>query len=130
MLIMIAGEVISKGAVSPGTLGALEGKAGRSAAEAASGKSRLAGSSSLPDFVENVIAKRVAGSGGKVKFDKQKNGTPGNNQAQNKQTHDAAKAYNLTKDQQRILHDQVSGQNYSYQELKEIARRIKEEGLR
>ena len=54
------------------------------------------------------------------KWDKQKNGTPKNNQAQNKQAHDAAKKAKLSKQQQRILHDEIHGQNLSYKEIEEI----------
>lgn len=57
--------------------------------------------------------------------DKQKNGTPKNNQAQNKQARDAAKKANLSKYQQRIFHDEIHGQNRSYKELEEIAFEIK-----
>ena len=65
-------------------------------------------------------------SKGDSKIDKQKKGTPGNNQAQNKQTRDAANKYKLNKDQQRQLHDEVTGQNYTYKEIEAIAKEIKE----
>jgi hypothetical protein len=63
---------------------------------------------------------------GDNEIDKQRKGTPGNNQAQNKQTRDAANKYKLNKDQKRQLHDEVTGQNYTYQEILEIAKEIKE----
>ena len=63
---------------------------------------------------------------GDSKIDKQRKGTPGNNQAQNKQTRDAANKYKLNKDQQRQLHDEVTGQNYTYKEIEQIAKEIKE----
>ena len=54
-----------------------------------------------------------------------KDGTPGNNQAQNKQARDAANKHGLSKEQKRKLHDEITGQNYGYREIEEIARRIK-----
>ncbi|ACV61100.1 hypothetical protein Dtox_0138 [Desulfofarcimen acetoxidans DSM 771] len=59
-------------------------------------------------------------------YDKQRKGTPGNNQAQNKQARDAAKKYKLNKDQQRTLYDRISGENYTYKEIENIARDISE----
>ncbi|KAB8063726.1 RHS repeat-associated core domain-containing protein [Janthinobacterium violaceinigrum] len=59
-------------------------------------------------------AKKGAGDGG----------MPGNNQDQNKQAKDAAAKFGLDDSKQRILHDEISGQNYSYQEILEIAREI------
>ena len=55
-------------------------------------------------------------------FDKQKKGTPGNNQAQNKQFRDVVKKLKLNKEQQRELHDEITGQNYGYQEILETAK--------
>jgi len=52
--------------------------------------------------------------------DKQKKGTSGNNKDQNQQFKDATKG--LTKDQKRKIHDLISGQNYSYKEIKDLAR--------
>lgn len=62
-----------------------------------------------------------AGSDG-TSYDKQKNTTPANNQAQNKQIDDISKQLRLTKGQRRELHDYISKQGYSYQEILEIAR--------
>lgn len=56
-------------------------------------------------------------------------GTPGNNQAQNKQARDAANKHGLNKEQKRKLHDEITGQNYSYREIEEIAKAIKEGNL-
>jgi RHS repeat-associated protein len=56
---------------------------------------------------------------------KQEKGTPGNNQAQNKQFNDIVKKHKLTKDQSRKLHDEISGQNYGYHQIDEIAKEIK-----
>jgi hypothetical protein len=49
-------------------------------------------------------------------------GTPGNNQAQNKQFRAVARLLRLNKDQQRLLHEEISGQNYGYQEILNAAR--------
>jgi hypothetical protein len=65
---------------------------------------------------------------GKGQDDKQKNGTPRSNQAQNKQVRDIATKYGLNKAQQRELHDEITGQNYSYKEIEEIAREIAGKG--
>jgi hypothetical protein len=52
-------------------------------------------------------------------------GTPGNNQAQNKQFRDAVREIErrigrrLSKDEIRRLHDSISGQNYGYQDIVE-----------
>jgi uncharacterized protein RhaS with RHS repeats len=51
------------------------------------------------------------------------NGTPGNNQAQNKQFNDAAKG--LNDDQRQRLHTAVSGKNYDYHAIHQIAQQIK-----
>ncbi len=44
----------------------------------------------------------------------------GHNQYENKQIDSLCKKYNLSKDQRRILHDYISGQNYSYKEIERI----------
>ena len=44
--------------------------------------------------------------------------------AENRMARDAAKAAKLTKDQQRILHDTISGQGLSYQKILEAAKEI------
>lgn len=48
-------------------------------------------------------------------------GTPGNNQAQNKQVRDICVRLGLSKAQQRQLHDEISGQNLSYKQIYDIA---------
>lgn len=48
-----------------------------------------------------------------------RDGTPGNNQAQNKQFRDATRG--LSKSQKRQVHDAITGQNMSFHEIKEIA---------
>jgi RHS repeat-associated protein len=66
----------------------------------------------------------VDSSGGRCRMKRGSgNGTPGNNQAQNKQFRDAAQGLNAQ--QQRQLHDAVSGQNFNYQQILEIAKAIK-----
>jgi hypothetical protein len=53
-------------------------------------------------------------------------GTPGNNQAQNKQFRGAVRegerriGRSLTKDEIRQVHDAISGQNYGYHEIVEL----------
>ena len=51
-------------------------------------------------------------------------GTPKNNQRQNKQIDDICRKYGLDKKQRRILHNDISHQNYSYHEIVEIAKSI------
>lgn len=41
----------------------------------------------------------------------------GHNQYENKQFNSLCSKYKLTKEQSRILHDCISGQNYSYREI-------------
>ncbi|MFL9887554.1 RHS repeat-associated core domain-containing protein [Paraburkholderia agricolaris] len=48
-------------------------------------------------------------------------GSPGNNQAQNKQVSDIASELGLNKSQRRRLHDEISGQGLGYHEIKAIA---------
>ncbi|MRX56156.1 DNRLRE domain-containing protein [Bacillus idriensis] len=61
----------------------------------------------------------------KKKKDKKKNGTPGNNQAQNKQFKAVVNKYKLSKSKARELHDAITKRNYSYKEIDEIAKEIK-----
>ena len=44
----------------------------------------------------------------------------GHNQYENKQIDSLCKQFNLTKEQRRILHEYITGQNLSYQEIKQI----------
>ncbi len=48
-------------------------------------------------------------------------GTPGNNQAQNKQVNDICRELKLNRDQRGILHREISRQNYNYHEIRIIA---------
>ncbi|WP_243014610.1 RHS repeat-associated core domain-containing protein, partial [Brevibacillus borstelensis] len=88
----------------------------------------------FPDFIAGLdFAKNVrSGSGIVLSFakkggniGKQYKGTPRNNQAQNKQVRDIVTKYKLNKDQQRKLHDEISGQNYDFHTIEEIAKEIK-----
>jgi hypothetical protein len=49
-------------------------------------------------------------------------GTPRNNQAQNKKFRAVARLLRLNKDQQTLLHEEISGQNYGYREILNAAR--------
>ena len=100
-----------------------------SAAVAAVGAGHTAsGFKGLQDSIRAFFSQETKGTG-QAKLnptvDKQKKGTPGNNQAQNKQVNDIVNKHKLTKEQRRELHDEISGQNYSYKEIEEIARDIK-----
>lgn len=72
----------------------------------------------------------MGGGGGKGFFkgtkggqiDKQRRGTPRNNQAQNRQTTAIASRLRLTPDEQRELHNLIHGQNMGYQEILEFAK--------
>ncbi len=61
-----------------------------------------------------------------VKPDKQRKGTPGNNQDQNRQVRDIVRELGLTKDQKSTLHRIISKKNLGYQEIKELAQDVKE----
>ncbi len=58
---------------------------------------------------------------GREKVGKNKGKTPRNNRAQNKQFKDATKGL-LNKDQQRALHDDISGKGYGYHDLVDEAK--------
>ena len=78
----------------------------------------------FPDFIAGLeFAKNVRSGSGNV--GKQYKGTPGNNQAQNKQVRDIVTKYKLNKEQQRKLHDEISGQNYDFHTIEDIAKEIK-----
>ena len=47
-------------------------------------------------------------------------GTPGNNQAQNKQFKDVVRILGLNKSQSRQLHDEISGENYGFNQILQI----------
>jgi len=52
-------------------------------------------------------------------------GTPGNNRAQNKQVDDVVRMLRLNKDERRLLHMEISGQNFGFQEILQIGKEIK-----
>ncbi len=49
-------------------------------------------------------------------------GSPKTNQAQNKQFNDVVKKLKLNKSQQRMLHDEITGRGYDYQEILQTAK--------
>ena len=63
---------------------------------------------------------------------RKKPGKPGQSKSQdalrrtNKQAKDAARQEGLNREQRRRLHDEISGKGYTYQQLREVARKIKE----
>lgn len=57
---------------------------------------------------------------------KSRGNAPRNNQVQNEQVKAIAKDYNLTKDEQKILHKLVNKQGYGYSEIEKIAQEIVE----
>lgn len=56
--------------------------------------------------------------GGRQKIGKNKGNAPRNNKAQNKQFRDATKG--LTPDQQRIVHDKITGKGLGYHDIKNV----------
>ncbi len=62
----------------------------------------------------------------KKKKEREHKGTPRNNQAQNKQVDSIVSKRKLNKAQRRELHDAISHRNYSYKQIDEIAKDIKE----
>ena len=53
---------------------------------------------------------------------------PSHNYDQNAQMDEAVNRYHLSKEGRRLLHDEISGQNYSYQEVMEEAAEIARRG--
>ncbi|MCI0721222.1 MAG: hypothetical protein L0338_19955, partial [Acidobacteria bacterium] len=49
---------------------------------------------------------------------------PGSNQAQNEQVRSLAKKYNLSREQQRQLHDYIQGEDLGYADLEQIIRQL------
>ena len=69
----------------------------------------------------------VAGAlaaGGLLMFAKGNGPRMGHNQYENKQFNSLCNKYKLTKEQRRILHDYISGQNYSYHEIEQIIKEL------
>ncbi|MFX0549461.1 hypothetical protein ACOAKC_08990 [Hathewaya histolytica] len=50
-----------------------------------------------------------------------KGNAPRSNQAQNKQFRSIVKEFKLDKEEQRLLHDSITGQGYDYQEIRDEA---------
>ncbi|UWD89314.1 hypothetical protein NY025_04785 [Ralstonia pseudosolanacearum] len=72
------------------------------------------------DYADHAVGGRCKGKRGSG------GGSPGNNQAQNKQATDAAKAAGgLNAEQLETLHDAISKQGYGWSDLVDIARQIK-----
>lgn len=46
------------------------------------------------------------------------------NKWKNNENFSLCKKYNLSKEQRRILHDYISGQNYSYHEIEQIIKEL------
>ncbi|MDE5856345.1 MAG: RHS repeat-associated core domain-containing protein [Anaeroplasmataceae bacterium] len=57
---------------------------------------------------------------GVIMFAKGNGPRMGHNQYENKQFNSLCNKYKLTKEQRRILHDYISGQNYTYHEIEQI----------
>lgn len=77
----------------------------------------------FPDFIDGLLTGATltnygavrsslgfSKKGGKQKEGNQYKGTPRNNQAQNKQVNDIVSKYKLNRQQQRELHDEITGQ--------------------
>lgn len=73
---------------------------------------------------QNSVLVHNANCGGREKMGKIKGNTPGNNIVQNKQFKAVVREFKLNKDQTRELHEYITGQGYSYQELRDVAIRL------
>ena len=74
------------------------------------------------DRFREMLEAEDRGSGSKR--GKQRDGTPGNNGAQNDQVTALVKKYKLSEPERRRLHDDISGQDCSYAEIEEFVRDI------
>lgn len=81
----------------------------------------LAAAICIQDLIREAKGKYDENSSNVERVGKQNGKAPRDNQKQNEQVRDIAKKLNLTKDEQRELHDMISGQGYSYQEILELA---------
>ena len=61
-------------------------------------------------------------SGQNQRVGRQKGNAPRNNQAQNEQIDAIVSKLGLNKKQRRLLHDEISGEGYGYQDLLQIAK--------
>lgn len=77
--------------------------------------------------VAGAISVTYAGAlvaSGDMMFAKGNGPRMGHNQYENKQFNSLCNKYKLTKEQRRILHDYISGQNYSYHEIEKIIKEL------
>ena len=98
---------IVKGNVAEGLLGSIIINKGIWSFKDSGGKKKGEGDSDAPK---------------KESVGRQKGNAPRNNQAQNRQIRDIEKKLGLTKDEVRELHDAITGQGYSYQEILDLAK--------
>lgn len=80
----------------------------------------LSGSLVTAGAIGVTSAGALAATKGLIRFSKGYGPRIGHNQYENKQVDSLCKKYKLTKTQRRILHDYISGQNYTYHEIEEI----------
>ena len=119
----IAGGIIGAGV---GTLfggaavgGALAIAGGGTAAAGAAISASAAGTAVLTGLAAGIgIGTGILGVN--ILFSKGNGPRLGHNQYENKQIDSLCKQFNLTKEQRRILHEYITGQNLSYQEIKQI----------
>ena len=67
-----------------------------------------------------VSAAGALAASGLLMFAKGNGPRMGHNQYENRQVNSLCNKYKLTKDQRRILHDYISGQNLSYHEIEQV----------
>ena len=83
------------------------------------------GGDALADFRKDWDAYQEASEEPtKEPMGKNKGDAPRNNQAQNKQVRDVETELGLSKEEVRILHDEISGQGYNYNEILELAKSL------
>ncbi len=83
----------------------------------------VSGAIAANTVVAGVIGVTYAGAlvaTGVMMFAKGNGPRMGHNQYENKQFNSLCNKYKLTKEQRRILHDYISGQNYSYKEIEQL----------
>jgi len=110
---------------SGGLTWATAGAAGGAGAAAATATAQAIAAQAAAAAAQAAAAAAAAAAAGTV-MQMAGNGTPGNNQAQNKQFRGAVQeaegklGRRLTKDEIRQVHDEISGQNYSYREIVDL----------
>ena len=85
--------------------------------------STVAGNLVIAEAIGLTCAGSLASSG-LIMFAKGNGPRMGHNQYENKQFNSLCNKYKLTKEQRRILHDYISGQNYSYHEIEQIIKEL------